>query len=90
MKDLDNGFGLEGNDLSDNHENKCSDYKVIDNVENIKDGEEGVQGKHFLERSLRCARFLDGGKIRRSVPSRRNGVSSEVIEEIQRKRYLKT
>ena len=50
MKDLDNGFGLEGNDLSDNHENKCSDYKVIDNVENIKDGEEGVQeNKEILE-----------------------------------------
>ena len=51
MKDLDNGFGLEGNDLSDNHENKCSDYKVIDNVDVIKDGEEGVQeNKESLEK----------------------------------------
>ena len=50
MKDLDKDFGFEGNDLSDNHENKCSDYKVIDNVENIKDSEEGVQeNKEILE-----------------------------------------
>ena len=50
MKDLDKDFGLEDGNVSDNHENKCSDYKVIDNVENIKDGEEGVQeNKEILE-----------------------------------------
>ena len=51
MKDLDKDFGLEDGNVSDNHENKCSDYKVIDNVDVIKDGEEGVQeNKESLEK----------------------------------------
>ena len=43
MKDLDKDFGLEGNDLSDNRENKCSEQEVIDNVEDVKDSEESIQ-----------------------------------------------
>ena len=43
MKDLDKDFGLEGNDLSDNHKNKCSEQEVIDNVEDVKDSEESIQ-----------------------------------------------
>lgn len=43
MKDLDKDFGFEGNDLSDNHENKCSAHKVNDNVQDLKDIKESVQ-----------------------------------------------
>ena len=37
--------------------------------------------EYFFERSVRSTRLLDGGKIRRSIPSRRNGISPKISKK---------
>ena len=46
-------------------------YRIRKRRENRQ---KSVQRKYFAERSVRCAGLFDGGKVRRGIPSRTNGI----------------